>query len=186
VEKLTCISCMPHRLIAHASLYAAPSFLPVAPTGPQADGQQHVRLFGVRTLALLRHAHHDHDADDDDNDDDYDDDDDDALYASQALKLTANSMYGCLGFAHSRFYAMPIAALVTAMGRETLQRTVDVAQTQLNLNVIYGDTDSIMINTGVLARDEDDQAMDDRQRLEQDKEKIRQVRVPPFARLIDL
>lgn len=48
----------------------------------------------------------------------------------KALKLTANSMYGCLGFAHSRFFARPIAALVTAMGRETLQRTVDIAQTQ--------------------------------------------------------
>jgi DNA polymerase alpha subunit A len=65
----------------------------------------------------------------------------------KALKLTANSLYGCLGFANSRFYAKPIAALVTAMGRETLQRTVDLAQTQLNLEVIYGDTDSIMINT---------------------------------------
>jgi hypothetical protein len=33
-------------------------------------------------------------------------------------------MYGCLGFSHSRFFAKPIAALVTAMGRETLSRTV--------------------------------------------------------------
>ena len=66
-----------------------------------------------------------------------------------ALKLTANSMYGCLGFSHSRFYAQPIAALVTAMGRETLQRTVDLAQTTIGLDVIYGDTDSIMINTRI-------------------------------------
>ncbi|KAL7539084.1 hypothetical protein ACHAXR_009011, partial [Thalassiosira sp. AJA248-18] len=64
-----------------------------------------------------------------------------------ALKLTANSMYGCLGFSHSRFYAQPIAALVTAMGRETLQRTVGLAETSIGLEVIYGDTDSIMINT---------------------------------------
>jgi DNA polymerase alpha subunit A len=57
-----------------------------------------------------------------------------------ALKLTANSMYGCLGFSNSRFYAQPIAALVTAMGRDTLQRTVDLAQTTIGLEVIYGDT----------------------------------------------
>jgi DNA polymerase alpha subunit A len=65
----------------------------------------------------------------------------------KALKLTANSMYGCLGFSFSRFYARPIAALVTSKGREALQRTVDVATTNLGLDVIYGDTDSVMINT---------------------------------------
>ena len=56
-----------------------------------------------------------------------------------ALKLTANSMYGCLGFSFSRFYARPIAALVTSKGREALQRTVDIATDTLGLNVIYGD-----------------------------------------------
>ncbi|KAL3944971.1 MAG: hypothetical protein SGBAC_000947 [Bacillariaceae sp.] len=67
----------------------------------------------------------------------------------KAFKLTANSMYGCLGFSHSRFYAQPIAAMVTSMGRQTLQRTVDIAQTTVGLEVIYGDTDSIMINTRI-------------------------------------
>lgn len=65
----------------------------------------------------------------------------------KALKLTANSMYGCLGFSFSRFFATPIAALVTSKGREALQRTVDLSTNQMGLDVIYGDTDSVMINT---------------------------------------
>ncbi|CAI2737550.1 unnamed protein product [Dicrocoelium dendriticum] len=63
-----------------------------------------------------------------------------------ALKLTANSVYGCLGFAASRFFARGLAALVTGLGRAVLMNTRDLVE-RMNLEVIYGDTDSIMINT---------------------------------------
>ncbi|GAB7352538.1 hypothetical protein MBLNU459_g2930t1 [Dothideomycetes sp. NU459] len=67
----------------------------------------------------------------------------------QALKLTANSMYGCLGYDKSRFYARPLAMLTTSKGREILQSTKDLAESTHGLRVIYGDTDSVMVNTNV-------------------------------------
>ncbi|EFJ41338.1 hypothetical protein VOLCADRAFT_107737 [Volvox carteri f. nagariensis] len=65
----------------------------------------------------------------------------------QAIKLTANSMYGCLGFGASRFYAQPLAELITAQGRSILSSTVDLVQGSIGAEVIYGDTDSIMVAT---------------------------------------
>lgn len=72
----------------------------------------------------------------------------------QALKLTANSMYGCLGFSASRFCAKPLAELVTQQGREILQSTANLAEQNLGISVVYGDTDSIFVNTRTKDLDE--------------------------------
>eukprot|EP01053_Blabericola_migrator_P009102 Blabericola_migrator_1__9101@NODE_485_length_8114_cov_117_032807_g27_i2_p1_GENE_NODE_485_length_8114_cov_117_032807_g27_i2NODE_485_length_8114_cov_117_032807_g27_i2_p1_ORF_typecomplete_len1304_score328_63DNA_pol_B/PF00136_21/1_8e96DNA_pol_B_exo1/PF03104_19/2_5e20DNA_pol_B_exo1/PF03104_19/3e03DNA_pol_B_2/PF03175_13/0_0015Phage_HK97_TLTM/PF06120_11/0_4Phage_HK97_TLTM/PF06120_11/4_1e03Phage_HK97_TLTM/PF06120_11/7_4e03Phage_HK97_TLTM/PF06120_11/3_5e03USP19_linker/PF16602_5/16USP19_linker/PF16602_5/1 len=67
----------------------------------------------------------------------------------RALKLVANSIYGSLGFSFFRFYAPHIAATVTAWGRHILSITKDRVESQLGCTVVYGDTDSLMVNSGL-------------------------------------
>merc|ERR1712100_78362 len=56
-------------------------------------------------------------------------------------------MYGCLGFQQSRFHAKPLAALITCKGREALQSTCTIVAQELQLDVVYGDTDSVFVNS---------------------------------------
>ena len=63
-----------------------------------------------------------------------------------AFKLIANSLYGCLGFQKSRYYSPAIASMVTTIGRREIHVAKHIAELE-RLDVVYGDTDSIMVDT---------------------------------------
>ncbi|ORX73452.1 DNA/RNA polymerase [Anaeromyces robustus] len=63
-----------------------------------------------------------------------------------ALKIQANSIYGCLGSSSLKYLRfLPGAECTTGMGRNYLNKTIEIIQTSTNFNVIYGDTDSCLI-----------------------------------------
>lgn len=64
-----------------------------------------------------------------------------------ALKLLANATYGCLACPWSRFYSLELAKKITFHGRESLVNTVSLVKNEFKLEVIYGDTDSLLIAT---------------------------------------
>lgn len=63
---------------------------------------------------------------------------------SQALKILANSFYGYLGYARSRWYNRNCAESTTAWGRKHIQDTIAEAE-KSGFKVLYGDTDSTFL-----------------------------------------
>jgi len=68
-----------------------------------------------------------------------------ALDARQkAVKVITNASYGYTGWIGARWYIKPVAEAATAWGRETIQKTINLAE-KTGLAVIYSDTDSIFV-----------------------------------------
>ena len=63
---------------------------------------------------------------------------------SQALKIIANSFYGYLGYARSRWYSRDCAGSVTALGRSYVAKAMEAAE-KAGFRVLYADTDSLFM-----------------------------------------
>ena len=73
-----------------------------------------------------------------------------------ALKVSANSVYGFTGAVVGHLPCLPIASSVTSYGRYLLEKTKEFVEAeytiakgyQYNAEVVYGDTDSVMVKFG--------------------------------------
>lgn len=76
----------------------------------------------------------------------------------QAIKILLNSYYGYSGYVRARLYSIEVANAVTSIGRQNIENTKKIIVNETNkilveeckiwnieLDVIYGDTDSIFI-----------------------------------------
>ncbi len=71
-----------------------------------------------------------------------------------AIKIMTNSFYGYTGYYRTRLYRLEIANAITAWGRETIERTRDMIEDEYGYRTVYGDTDSVMIDSGTKNLDE--------------------------------
>ncbi len=70
-----------------------------------------------------------------------------AYARSYALKILANSFYGYLGYARSRWYNRSCAESITALGRKHINETEKMAE-DAGFRVLYSDTDSVFLLLG--------------------------------------
>lgn len=63
-----------------------------------------------------------------------------------ALKISCNSVYGFCGVLNNAMYScMPVAVATTYNGRNLIQQTKKYVEDNFGCTVVYGDTDSVMI-----------------------------------------
>ena len=73
--------------------------------------------------------------------------------ASQAIKILMNSFYGVLGTPACRFHNPAIANAITGQGKHLLQWSQAWFE-KAGFDVLYGDTDSLFVRSGVARADE--------------------------------
>ncbi|KAF1983902.1 putative DNA polymerase delta catalytic subunit [Aulographum hederae CBS 113979] len=74
-----------------------------------------------------------------------------------ALKISANSVYGLTGATVGKLPCLPIASSTTSYGRQMIEKTKEEVEKKYTIangyshdaQVIYGDTDSVMVKFGV-------------------------------------
>ncbi len=66
---------------------------------------------------------------------------------SNALKILANSFYGYLGYARSRWYSRDCASSITALARSYILNTIEEAE-RSGFRALYSDTDSTFLLVG--------------------------------------
>jgi DNA polymerase, archaea type len=66
---------------------------------------------------------------------------------SNALKILANSFYGYLGYARSRWYSRDCASSITALARSYILNTIEEAE-KAGFKTLYSDTDSTFLLVG--------------------------------------
>lgn len=72
-----------------------------------------------------------------------------------AIKDMSNSFYGYTGYIRARLYLLDVANSVTSYGRKNIEKTrIHVEKNFSELKVVYGDTDSIFVETKLTNLDE--------------------------------
>lgn len=71
-----------------------------------------------------------------------------------ALKIMSNAFYGYTGYIRARLYILDIANAITSCGRYLIQQTREIAEKDETVNVVYGDTDSVIVKTPTKDLDE--------------------------------
>ncbi|MDY6776851.1 MAG: DNA-directed DNA polymerase [Candidatus Nanohaloarchaea archaeon] len=61
-----------------------------------------------------------------------------------ALKILSNAFYGYMGYNGARWYSRACAEATTALGRKYIKQAIESAE-EMGFEVVYGDTDSVMI-----------------------------------------